>query len=174
MGGMQLLVGTDRTLPATKTICEWKGTSTAYRRTLSTFHPLHFYCVLAHSHSHGPLDFPAPSGCSSLSPALPVSRPSWRSAPPPSIHSSLLFLSDAPLMANAERWQMDLTSRWFCLSSLITQIQSAVTWGLRLVKEAQSRDKCIQRTIDFDAENLWGGKRLHLKRCLSTLRGALI
>lgn len=59
---------------------------------------------------------------------------------------------------------MDMTSRWFCLSSLITQIQSAVTRGLRLVKAAQSRDKFIQRTADFDTENLRGGKEAPPKR----------
>lgn len=131
------LVGADRTLPATKTICDWKGSSAAQRWTLSTFHPLHFYCVPAHSHSHGPLDSLTPPGCSSHLPrSLRLSAiVAFSPSPTPSIHDSLLFLSDAPLMANAERWQMDMTSRWFCLSSLITQIQSAVTRGLRLVKQ---------------------------------------
>lgn len=36
--------------------------------------------------------------------------------------------------------------------------------GLRLVKAAQSRDKFIQRTADFDTENLWGGKEAPPKR----------
>ncbi len=56
----------------------------------------------------------------------------------------LLFLSDVRLMANAGRWQMDVTSRWFCLSSLITQIQSAMKLELCLVKATQSGDKFIQ------------------------------
>lgn len=67
---------------------------------------------------------------------------------------SLMFLSDVQLMANAGRWQMDMTSRWFCLSSLITEIQSAMKSELCLVKATQSGDKFIQDIIDFETENV--------------------
>lgn len=65
-----------------------------------------------------------------------------------------VVLSDVRLMANAGWWQMDVTSRWFCLSSLITQIQSAMKPELCLVKETQSGDKFIQQAIDFDTEHV--------------------
>lgn len=172
---MQLLGGADRTLPATKTLCDWKGNRAAQRWTLSPFNPFIFivYSLIPIHTEPSTLSHLLVAHLSPppLSPSL--SHRGVRPLPP-SIYDSLLFLSDAPLVANAERWQMDMTSRWFCLSSLITQIQSAVMRGLRLVKAAQSRDKFIQRTIDFDAEKLGGEKRLHLKWCGGTLRWALI
>lgn len=39
---MQQLGGADRTLPATKTLCDWKGNSAAQRWTLSPFNPFIF------------------------------------------------------------------------------------------------------------------------------------
>lgn len=90
-------------------------------------------------------------------PPFPLRRPAF-GAPSLSLfsppHDSLMFLSDVRLMANAGRWQMDMTSRWFCLSSLITEIQSAMKSELCLVKATQSGDKFIQDIIDFVTENV--------------------
>lgn len=130
------LVGADRTLPATKTIWLEGKQCGSEMDTLHLSPPSFLLCT-------GSFTFTRTSWLSYTSWLL-ISLPrslhlsaivAFSPSPTPSIHDSLLFLSDAPLMANAERWQMDMTSRWFCLSSLITQIQSAVTRGLRLVKQ---------------------------------------
>lgn len=151
------LVGADRTLPATKTICDWKGSSAAQRWTLSTFHPLHFYCVPAHSHSHGPLDSLTPPGCSSRSPALSVSQPL-----PHPLRPRLAVVFEW-CSADGKRWAMtDGYDKQMVLLVIFNHTNSVSRdAGASSCQTAQSRDKFIQPTIEFDTENLLGEKRLH-------------